>query len=613
MQANASVENVELVGSKKPAHQNILRGVTVDLSYKLFLIGWVRKNQKATYRLGGTAISESILLEHAIYLDAQECDRLLKEYACILQPSNRYTMFFAVITSLLYVISESSLLAGLLALILLPLIIIFYAEINTFIKLFSFNPKKLIPSVVTDADALGSTAIIIASRNEPFDVAKMTFDSALALVYPAGKKEIIVVDNSDTSFHEYEKWKNYVGLFEANGSSCIDGVRVVFIHRDGTLGFKPRNLDIALETVTAEFILYLDIDSTVLEDTLLRITPIFLRDKKIGFVQLHTVPTNAKGKSALSLVQGLRNYFLRLETGFYSHTSHSLFYGHNAIWRTEVVRQIGSCLEYHKDEVMVTEDLSMSLRASFNDYYGVSAWLQSGEWVPESMRETEAMWLRWTVGTYQVYAKHLTKIENFKKLKGQELFGWFQHIGVLINYGLVPFYVIFGLIFNSNLLMAIAVLSLLPEIVQGVSAYFKLSLGGISAFKKLCKCYAAFLILGAFINWVRCIGLLRYLMGKKQGWTPTGKSSEGDISFFRAVVDRSCFLLFGVLCCLSAAFSLVNGANNYAENMLVILCGVYGFNCILAVILFGKSRMQEDTKTAVNQGDVNHFKEFYLK
>ncbi len=613
MQAGSSSEVLKQVDSKVGQDTHAGSGITVDLSYKLFLIEWIRKHRNSTYRLGATAISESILVEHGVYIEADECKSLMKEYAFMFRSGNRSSTVFAAITVGLCIIASSSLFASMFALILFPLVVNFYNEIDVFLRLHFFNPKKLMPSIVRDANALGSTAIVIASRNEPFEVAKMTFDSALALIYPSGKKEIIVVDNSDVTFRDYEKWKNYVSSFELNAPSYVDGVKVLFIHRDGTEGFKPRNLDIALDAVESEFVLYLDVDSTVLEDTLLRITPMFLRDKSIGFVQLHTIPTNAKGTSALALVQGLRNYFLRLETGFYSHISHSMFYGHNAIWRTDVVRNLGSCLEYHNDEVVVTEDLSMTLRASFKGYYGISAWLYSGEWVPESMKETEAMWLRWTVGSYQVYIKHFTKIENLKKLHLREIMGWLQHMGVLVNYGLLPITVACGLAFQSKILMLIVVLSLLPEIIQGISAYSKLSLGEMGAFRKMTKCYSAFLILGAFINWVRCIGLLRYLTGKKQGWTPTGKSGEDKISLASVIKNRAGIMFFGAASSSYATYLLLNTTDGFFNCALVAICGLYGVNNILSVLLFGRSRMRETEESSVGQGDVKDFTNFYLR
>lgn len=610
---DTSVEILEPCESTRKSPDSAKADATVDLSHKLFLIGRISETRKDIYRSGGSAISGAILRESGVYINPKECDSLIKEYACILKSDSKYAFLLTGLTATLYVaIANISLLSCGLMVVLLPLLTVFYNEIIISVRLFNFNPAKLIPSVVTDTDMLGSTAIIIASRNEPYEVAKMTFDSALALVYPSGKKEIIVVDNSDIAFADYTPWKNYVETFAVGGSAHVDGVKVLFIHRDGTAGFKPRNLDIALDVVTAEFILYLDVDSTVFEDTLLRITPIFLRDKNICFVQLQAVPTNAKGKSVLAMVQGLRNYFLRLETIFCAHSNHRLFYGHNAIWRTKTVREIGSCVEYHNNEIVVTEDLSMSFRACFKNYYGIGAWLESGEWVPESLRETEAMWLRWTVGTYQVYAKHFTKIHNLKKFSPQEFIGWLQHIGVLINYGLLPVYVTCGLIFNSTLMMSMVVFSILPEIIRGICAYYRLSLGKISPMKKLTKCYSAFLVLGTFINWVRCVGLLRYLAGKKQGWTPTGKAREGEISLIKVIADRSIFLFFGVATFLYSVFSLNSIAEGIIDCIVVALCGLYGLNCIVAVFLFGTSQMQEDTQTAVKQGDIHSYVNFFI-
>jgi len=586
---------------------------SIDLSYKLFMISLAFKNKKINIYGNGESISEAIFSSSGFYISPKECEKIISDYSFLLKRNSGYILFTCV-TAVLFLLSNSEGLSSFnyLGILLLPLIYNFCNEINTFIRLFSLSPGKLMPAVVSDPELLGSTAIIIASRNEPFYVAKMTFDSALAMTYPFGKKEIIVVDNSDINFDDYAKWKSYVESHGYEGGAYQDGIRVVFIHREGTEGFKPRNLDIALKEVSSDYILYLDVDSTVQKDTLLRIAPIFCRDPRLGFIQLHTVPTNTKGKSSLSLTQSLRNYFLRLETVFYAHTSHSLFFGHNAIWRTNVVREIGDCLEYYKDEVVVTEDLSMSFRARFKGYYGIGAWYESGEWVPESMRETEAMWLRWTVGTYQVYAKHFTTIENFKKFSAREMIGWVQHLGILASYGILPLCAIGGLIFNSNVLMLMVALGMLPEIIQGSCAYFKLSLGGMKPIKKLILCYSSFLILGSFINWIRCVGLIRFLIGKKQGWVPTGKTGEGLISIMDVLRERWFFLLFGAVCFTCSIYSLVYVADQAANIILIAICGLYGFNCLAAVYLFGRSRMQEDAKTAVGYGDINGNTNFYM-
>lgn len=608
-----SIDNMDYLRSKRETIEPRKEKPLVDLSYKLFLIKDAIKNTGDRYNF--EEISEFILLKKGIYISSEECLKITKKYSFLIRKSNHITMFFSLVTVSLifYLITDRSLLFFIVALALFPLVFNFFTEVKIFSNLLFFNPKELTPALTTDLDSLKTVSIVIASRNEPFEVAKMTFDSAFSLVYPDYKKEIVVVDNSDTSFSDYLLWKNYVESFGTGGQRRVEGIHVAFIHRDGVDGFKPRNLDIALDHVAGEFILYLDIDSTVHQDALLRTIHLFERDCSLGFMQLFTTPTNAKGKSSLALVQSLRNYFLRLETAYCAHTMQNLFYGHNAIWRTEVVRAMGSCLEYHRGMVVVTEDLSMSFRASFNGYYGIGVWLESGEWVPESMRETEAMWLRWTFGTYQVYAKYFTKLENLKQFKTHEIIGWLQHFGTLLNYGLLPFYIGLGLFFNSNLLMLMVFLSLLPEVVQSVSAYFNLSLNNMPRIKKIGACYSAFLALGSFVNWVRCKGLIRFIVRKKQGWRPTGKSTEGEISLYRVLSENIGFLIFGASCLFYSAYLLVYVSHGLINNFLIFICAIYGLNHLIAVFLFGKSSMQEDTATAVIQGDIKNFSGFYIK
>ncbi|MES2824015.1 MAG: glycosyltransferase [Pseudomonadota bacterium] len=586
----------------------------VDESYKLFLINKAIRNRKSWRGTDCSAISEYILLNNGIYIDPNECCDIANRYSFLIKKSSMLEIAFSLATMFLIIyVGDGGSFFGYYSIIFLPFVFNFYSAIAVNIKILFFSPAPLVPSASRCESSLMSTAIVIASRNEPFLVAQMTFDSALALSFPANKKEIIVVDNSDISFPQYNLWKEYVESFADNGSKKIDGVRVVFIHRDGTEGFKPRNLDLAMDAVTAELLLYLDVDSTVLPDTLLRIAPMFKWDEKIGFVQLYTLPTNANGKSPLAFAQSVRNYFLRLEMVFLTHASHSLFYGHNAIWRADVVRALGNCLEYHRNEVVVTEDLSMSFRARFHGHYGVGAWLESGEWVPESMRETEAMWLRWTVGTYQVYAKHFTQLKNLTMFTKLELLGWIQNVGYSINYGLVPLYVVLGLLLNSTLLMWMVVMSLLPEVIQALCAFYKLSLGEMKAFKKFCKCYAAFFILSTFVNWVRCIGLLCYLAGVKQGWTPTGKSSESEISFIRVIKERYGFLLLGVGCFSYSIILLINETTSFWNFFLISMMGFYGLNSLLCVYLFGKARMHDELRDVVAHRQIGGFSDFYLK
>jgi hypothetical protein len=46
---------------------------------------------------------------------------------------------------------------------------------------------------------------------------------------------------------------------------------------------------------------------------------------------------------------------------------------------------------------------------------------------------------------------------------------------------------------------------------------------------------------------------------------------------------------------------------------LVVLCGLYGFNCVAAICLFGSSRMQESSKLRAQSGSVNNYADFFTK
>jgi cellulose synthase/poly-beta-1,6-N-acetylglucosamine synthase-like glycosyltransferase len=565
-----------------------------------------RKQSKCSF-----SISETILLEDHLYISPKKVSHILSEYGSLLFAKEEYCFFLALVLSFLisYLSVGPSWVSFVFGCALVFPVMVSVLLSRASLNLFAIDIDELAADCSSDVDQLHSTAVLIVSRNEPFSVARMTFDSAINLLYPEGKKEVIVVDNSDESYFDYIKWKNYVSSFELGGKNEVKGVTVRFIHRNGTEGFKPRNIDLAYQATNAKFIMYLDVDSTLAKDALIRIIPMFERDEKIGYVQMHTIPTNALGKSALAMVHSIRTYFLRRVNLYFSHSSHCLFYGHNAVWRRKTLDEIGECLEHRNGEVVVTEDLSMTFRAKINGYYGITTSTESGEWVPESLRQTEAMWLRWTVGTYQVFAMHF--FANLKKFSYLELIGWLQHIGLYISYGLLPVFIICGLVFNSQILMWLAIITLFPEIINAVIGSSSLSLGGIRTKNKYSNCYYAFFLLGAFINWVQFIGIINFLTGKKQGWVPTGKSKEEVLPLAKSLLARLDIISFGLFCYVYSLYSLIFVSNGIVNNALVAFCGFYGLNYALSIFKFSRSAMQEETKDAVLNNNIESYTGFY--
>jgi len=589
------------------------RSVGLDEFSKVFLLKKLFRDRPFLHLKDHGCISDTLFRLEGVRIESDDIASLLRQYDAFFYPPYGRSLIISafVAAALSYYSFDSIWSAGIGVLVLMPYIFVIVSSLVVAQRLFKLDVSTLLPRRGSSGAGLPGVSIVIASRHEPFNVAKMTFDSAIDLEYPEGGKEIIVVDNSDRGHQDYVSWRSYVESFGENGIFRKSGLRVVFIHREGTEGYKPRNLDIALSHVRLETVLYLDVDSTLMEDSLLRALPLFQWDSKLAFVQLHALPSNAKFKSKLSTYHALQNYFLRFGTAYLANTSHALFYGHNAIWRTSVLREIGDSLEYHRGEPVVAEDLSMTLRASFKGYYGSGAWVYSGEWVPESLRESESMWLRWTVGTFQVFSRHRQGIKQLKNTRPIECTGWLHHCGSLVAYGLAPCFFAIGVALNVPLLMFLAVLSMVPEIINAVYAVAKLPLGGMSTIQKIRYCYGGSVVLGSFLNWVRLKGLCRYIVGQKQGWVPTGKSSSGSISWVAVAKERWGFILYGAWCLSWSAFWLGSGAPGIFQSILLSLAGLHGLNSLVALGVFGKSTMCDEPVSSKETGTVHEVIDYF--
>lgn len=225
-------------------------------------------------------------------------------------------------------------------------------------------------------------------------------------------------------------------------------------------------------------------------------------------------------------------------------------------------------------------------------------------------RETEAMWLRWCVGTFQVFGKHFFSANKSRNFQRIELISWFVHASRFVTTGLVPICVFVGLFFQFEALMWLVALNLIPQFFMLISAYIKLSLGGMKPLEKLKQCYIAIFVLDTFISWICSIGLFRYITKQKQGWTPTGKAIEGVVPWSRVVKERWAMLAFSLTTLAYAGYTLMANSTGVSA-ALVGVCGFWGLNTLLAILLFGRSRMQETAEEAVKTGKVQNYMEFY--
>ncbi len=437
-------------------------------------------------------------------------------------------------------------------------------------------------------------SFVIPSFHEPFDVAKLTLDSALEINYP-GVKEIIVVDNStnvDSSI-DFIKWRDYVVEM---GEKTDWNVSVRFIHNDDTAGLKPGNLDLAQSYLSndSEYVVFLDIDSTLPCDSnlLQRSIAEFGADNTLGWVQFLTKSTNNSFNKASEAI-GVYQNLLRITCHFRSFGGFTLFYGHNAIWKRECLEKLGPWLEKHRGQIMVTEDILKSIIAYNSGYYGKSIGIETGEWVPNSLGALESMWQRWTYGTCQIIGKYFFPILKTKRMTFLEKYDLLHSILLYWGYAITyPLAILYQFLLPPDVSWVFIIIScMLPQIFSGISVYkHYLSSQHKSITEKVRDFYTGAIMISSFVTVVQLKGTYNYLLNVDQGWKVTEKRVKGSKSFWYITKRYILYLVFGFGMLGSSVISWAYNFDmepikllNYAP-MLII-----SFNLILSIVFFGNA------------------------
>ncbi len=385
----------------------------------------------------------------------------------------------------------------------------------------SYNPHLKL----NEQNKLPAVAVIIPSFEEPFQVAKMTFDSVVNTDYK-GKKEIIVVDNSQhTDSENFKKWFSYINEFNTTYPDL--NVTAKFIFNPTTNKLKPGNLDLAEEFITeGEFVVILDIDSTLPQNQELfnRAIAEFKEDSKLGFLQFHMKATNNHFNSLTQSIAASQDLH-RLRLTSRSYGGYKIFEGHNGMWRRSVLKKTDSWTNYYKGNIMITEDILKSSQVYALGYYGKSINIETGEWVPSSLGALENMWMRWTYGTNQV----LFKCFHDLFLKGTNLIEKFDAIYHVLHHFANGFILPIAFILQlfvpgpmTNLFLLITFI--IPQFIGGVTIYFKsLKKSEYSFIQNLGYLYSGFFMIDTLIMSIQLRSTFNFLSGMKLGWKVTEK------------------------------------------------------------------------------------------
>ena len=493
-----------------------------------------------------------------------------------------------------------------LGLFFLPFLFNSFYSLCSLIHFSVYKPKERIAAELSND--LPAVSIIMATRNEPFDVCKMTFDSANNLRYPAHKKEIVIVDNSDVDYDrlgkedepidpnkpfkkhhdEYFAWKEYVESF-ANQNN---GTTYKFVHRDGTEGFKPRNLDIAMANVSTEYVLFLDADSTLERDTLLKCMPEF-NDPTLAFLSLLIQATNM-GSTISSRINGINLNFLRFKNELNAENGFGNFQGHNAIWSKKALDKNGSWLEHYRDEVILTEDIASSVRCYINGFHSKTAWVKSGEWAPNTLEDTESMWKRWHYGALQVMHKYWLTILFHDKISLKEKLDIFSSYFKSVIMLPVFFLICFLLPQSSMALSAIIICTMLFSFI--IMVRFTVNQSGLYkkfSFMAILDTYLAFFVLTSYITWGCFKSETKYYLKKQGGWKPTGKgeifkNKDSVLYIMYKNYGKFIFCTIGLIIFLDAVVYHAYLPHFWLYLIFMFPSALFLFNIILAVFLFEK-------------------------
>lgn len=472
-----------------------------------------------------------------------------------------------------------------IAIFLLPMTFLLYYRLVLALHsvIRTLPPEPLI----SDQRPKQGCSIIIATRNEPFEVCKMTFDSAHALEYPNELKEIIIVDNSDLDFAELEQWREYVIAHQV-----IYGDRCHFIHRNGTEGFKPRNLDIAMEHVSFDHVMLLDADSTLPKHALKAGMQAFDGDKNLGFVTFMLKSTN-QDVNIMSRIGAVFQNMIRYLNDFTGHYGYCNFQGHNAIWAKTALDKVCPWLETHRGEVMVTEDIAAAFRSYEAGFYSKPIFIETGEWVPTSLREFESMWIRWSFGGMQVMSKYMRNIVNSDKI-GFKVKLDMLYLIFKMAASCFPILAMLCVIFpqKNPWLVTLVCLTLIPSIIFSMGYYRHCSDRQQPWWRNITDTYAAFFVLSSFVSWCCIKAEINYYTRKAQGWKPTSKKREASerwIDIIRHHWGKIIFCLVGISFMIASIITYWHSGHITQYMLYMLPSALFFVNTLLCLMIFGKT------------------------
>ncbi len=447
---------------------------------------------------------------------------------------------------------------------------------------------------------------LLAVRNEPLDVVLMTVKSVLALDYPPQKLHMVVVDNSDrgTALDELTSALDELG--------ATTQARLEFIHRDGTDGFKPRNLDIGLEHLDADLILVVDADSTLTPDTAKAAVTRLEADKTLAAAQMPTISTNG---SAGFVARGSALFItmLRISVSFLNEAGGFLFYyGHNGMWRRSALDEVAPWEQYYRGQIMVGEDEMLSVLAYADGYEGATVHTLAGDWVPMTIDEFRTTYTRWSYAFCQSLARDGYRLAVSPRATALAKVDELQRMLFILASALLPLLPVTAFFSRSDsALESLYIVTFLLLQLAGTAAIWRHFRPPTGRWTAAGHALGGGFLMSAYSTWIAGATALGFLVGRKQGWKPTQKAAGVEPGIWRVlrmhwVMTAYCII---VIAASAVSFIIIETSVPWPGAMLdfidMSLGAGYAISLLLFLIVYGTRREapQVDT-TTMNIGHV---------
>ncbi|MFA5115727.1 MAG: glycosyltransferase [Candidatus Omnitrophota bacterium] len=374
---------------------------------------------------------------------------------------------------------------------------------------------------------------------------------------------------------------------------------VTVMRRHGRQGFKAGNLNNCLKAINGfEYVSVSDADTVLPKDYVTKLLPYF-SDPKVAFAQSRQ-EFNSAQKS--SFAQGL-GYQIELHCDHYIKTKNKygfvMFYGHGALMRTDVLKEIGGFPE------VATEDLAYSMEIRQRGYHGVYAQdVTCLEEFPSTFRQYRKRNDKWIKGTAECLLKYYPSFFNNKNISPVEKFDVFvSALSLLLSLPFVMLLLLVGILLpyyyshfqfqgpmfkmplsyngtflgaltgiSSNLfwrwdfflmLMLTLVAPILPAILQAVR----------DPVKKI-----RFIVMYTFIFYATQVSsacaLVAYLMSRKAEFPVTGDASEKRETSKKVIIIECAFaILFLSISIISRNIWFLSFAAGIAAGILILKRG----------------------------------------